>query len=114
MEGGQGVNVFALPGGRAELQAQLALLAAQLADLSQADDNEVPYLSAPVNNNPPVVPTEVPATESVPPTALATPAAAFADPSATSLNHQPVTEPQLAEPQEEEDSDDDDDMEEVI
>ena len=87
---------------RAELQAHLALLAAQLAELAQTDDENL--VSAPL-----VAPTELPLAQLQPVVAIqnSSPAPVQPTPFMASLAP-PATE------QEDDDDDDDDDMEEVI
>ncbi|KAG5639489.1 hypothetical protein H0H81_000627 [Sphagnurus paluster] len=117
--------------GRAELQAQLALLAAQLAELSQEDEEDhvvhypvvtsapaqlasVPVLGPPVSAAPPIMASLQPPPQIPPQMAFLH---APADPVAA-INHLPPPPvplvPVMAVPEEEEDSEDDDDMEEVI
>ncbi|KAF8061612.1 hypothetical protein FPV67DRAFT_1452524 [Lyophyllum atratum] len=106
--------------GRAELQAQLALLAAQLAELSQEDDadpvvhypvveSHEPPVTAPTINPPTVAASGPPPIGSFPSQfGLALPGPG--NPTLTGQPHPPI----VAAPEEEEDSEDDDDMEEVI
>ncbi|KAG6865624.1 hypothetical protein C0991_000911 [Blastosporella zonata] len=123
--------------GRAELQAHLALLAAQLAELSQEDEND-PVVHYPVVTfvpgsattaapiaviDPPVDPAAVPPPmASYPPpygmpVYASTATAGVDQPYVPPISmHELLSSPQLIEatPEEEEDSEDDDDMEEVI
>ncbi|RDB24214.1 hypothetical protein Hypma_008698 [Hypsizygus marmoreus] len=96
-----GVSATEYPGGnpRAELQAQLALLAAQLAELAQTDAEDEDVMGQ-QHDRMPVPSTLVPPVDP----SLLVPEGA---------SHPPVQHPPVAAMEEEEDSDDDD-MEEVI
>jgi len=102
--------------GRAELQAHLALLAAQLAELSQEDEDDfVVRYPVVVGTTPPAAPpipaSSVPADDTTPAMGnLGPPFPEAGDPTLTGQPH-PST---VAALEEEEDSEDEDDMEEVI
>ncbi|KAF5386682.1 hypothetical protein D9615_001916 [Tricholomella constricta] len=123
-DGNAGRTMAEIAAGRAELQAHLALLAAQLAELSQEDDDD-PVVHYPVvgSTQPPAAPAVVPSAVAggppsmVPMGSLSPNEGAPSHGPAASTSKTPppaLPLPIVAEPEEEEDSENDDDMEEVI
>ncbi|PPQ67666.1 hypothetical protein CVT25_012694 [Psilocybe cyanescens] len=113
---------------RAELQAQLALLAAQLVELAQAEEHafegQVPQPAAAgtiPTHNPPTpesIPVFQPPPPLPPPVVPATPATYIHAPTASTPSMGPriadMTNDDIPDPMPEEDDSDDDDMEEII